>query len=307
MSENAVDLAVTQFSANLEMKVQQMRSRLRGRTAEGSHRGKQASPVQYMAPIAMSTPTGRFSTLVPVHAAFERRWVFPVDKDLPQLIDTFDELRLISDPKSQYASNAGAAVGRAWDDTLIAAATADAKLGTDGASFSTETFSTTTYGIADTFGGSGSCGLTVAKLVDLKRKMRHYADDGDENNEQMTIVIGSQQEADLLGETRVTNADYNGGAPVLKDGGITRFLGFDFLISERLPVASSIRTCIAFMKSGLYLGVWSDMKTTPSIRNDLSGHPYQLYTNYTVGATRLQKGKLFVVYAADATGASITP
>lgn len=307
MSENVIDLAVTQFSANLEMKVQQQKSHLRGRVAEGSHRGKQASPVQYISPVAMQTPAGRFAPLTPVNASFERRWVFPVDKDLPQLIDTFDELRLISDPKSQYSGNAAAAVGRAWDDTLITAATADAKLGTDGATFTTETFDTTTYGIASTVGSTAASGMSVAKLVDLRRKMRHYAEDGDMNNDQLTIVIGSQQEADLLGQTQVTSADFNGARPTLVEGSITRFLGFDFVISERLPVASNVRTVIAFMKSGLYLGVWSDMKTTPSVRNDLSSHPYQLYTNYTVGATRLQKGKLFVVFCADLTGASIVP
>lgn len=308
MSENLIDLAVTQFSANLEMKVQQLKSHLRGRVAEGPHRGKQAAPVQYMAPVAMQTPTVRFAPLSPVSTSFERRWVFPKDKDLPQLIDSFDEVRVISDPKSQYSSNAAAAVGRAWDDELIAAATADAKTGTDGSSFSTESFDTSVYGIASTFGASAANGLTVKKLTELRRKMRHYGEDGDMNNDQLTIVIGSQQEADLLGETQVTSADFNGSRPTLVDGSITRFLGFDFVISERLPVqTTNVRTCIAFMKSGLYLGVWKDMTTQPSVRNDLSGHPWQLYTNYTVGATRLQKGKLFAVYCSDTTGASITP
>lgn len=307
MSENLIDLAVTQFSANLEMKIQQMKSHLRGRVAEGVHRGKQASPVQYIAPVKMQTPAGRFSPLGRIDATFERRWVFPKDKDLPQLIDSFDEVRVISDPKSQYSTNAAAAVGRAWDDELITAATADAKLGTNVDSFSTETFDDTTYGIASNFGASAATGMTVKKLTELRRKMRHYGEDGDMNNDQLTIVIGSQQEADLLGETQVTSSEFNGARPTLVDGSITRFLGFDFVISERLPTASNVRTVIAFMKSGLYLGVWKDQQTVPSIRNDLSGHPWQLYTNYTVGATRLQKGKLFVVYCSDTTGASIVP
>lgn len=307
MSENAIDLAVTQFSANLEMKVQQQKSHLRGRVAEGNHVGKQASMVQYMSPIKSQTPAGRFAPLGRVDATFERRWVFPRDRDLPQLVDSFDALRLISDPKSQYATNAAAAVGRDWDDFLIAGATGSVSLGTDPTAFSTETFDDTTYGIASTFGASAATGMSVAKLKELRRKMRHYGEDGDMNNDQLTIVIGSQQEADLLGETQVVSADFNGARPTLVDGSITRFLGFDFVISERLAVAANVRTVIAFMKSGLYLGVWKDMATTPSIRNDLSGHPWQLYTNYTCGAARLQKGKLFVVYCADTTGGSIVP
>lgn len=310
MSENVVDIAVTQFSTVLELKVQQKTSHLRGRVAEGTHRGKQASPVQYIAPIKAQTPAGRFAPLGRVDAQFERRWVFPVDKDLPQLIDSFDELRLISDPKSQYSTNAAAAVARDWDDILISKANAAASLGTDVNGLSTENFDDTTYGIAANFNSNGNSGMSVSKLRELRRLMRHYGEDGDMNNEQMTIVIGSSQESDLLAETQVTSAEFNGAKPTLVDGSITRFLGFDFVISERLQIgvkASNVRTCIAFMKSGLYLGMWKDMQTTPSIRNDLSGHPWQLYTNYTCGATRLQKGKLFVVYCADTSGASIVP
>lgn len=305
MSANALDLAVTQFSSNLEMKIQQTQSRLRGRVAEGSHRGRQASPVQYIAPVKMQAPSGRFAPLVPVNATFERRWVFPKDRDLPQMIDTFDELRLISDPKSQYSSNSAAAVGREWDDGLITASTAGAQIGRDVDGFSTETFDDTTYGVAKDFGASATTGLTVAKLIELKRKLRHYAEDGNQDNEQITLVIGSQQEADLLGQTTVVSTEFN-DRPVLVDGSIKRFLGFDFIISERLAVpTSNTRQCLAIMKSGLYLGVWQDMLTNASQRLDLSSQPWQLYTRMTYGATRLQKGKFMVVYANDASGASI--
>ncbi len=310
MSENLIDLAVTQFSANLELKVQQMKSHLRGRVAEGQHRGKQASPVQYIGAIKMQQPAGRFAPLGRVDATFERRWVVPKDRDLPQLIDSFDELRLISDPKSQYSTNAAAAVGREWDDQLIAGANGSAQIGSNVDGLSPESFDDSTYGIAVDFAASAATGMNVAKLRKLRQDMRHYAEDGDANNDQMTIVIGSQQENDLLAETQVVSSDFNGAKPTLVDGSITHFLGFDFVISERLQVgikASNVRTCIAFMKSGLYLGIWRDMQTIPSIRNDLSGHPWQLYTNMTTGVTRLQKGKLFVIYCADTTGASIVP
>lgn len=307
MSENLVDLAVTQFTANLEMKVQQKTSALRGRVAEGQHVGRQASPVNYLAPIKVQTPEARFAPLKRVDANFERRWVFPKDGDITQLIDSFDELRVISDPKSQYSTNAANAVSREWDDRLITASTATATLGQDVDSFSSETFDDTTYGVAADFGAGAAVGLTVKKLIELKRKMRHYAQDGNMDDEQMTLIVGSQQEADLLGETQITSGDFNRDRPVLNEGKIVRFLGFDFVVLERLAVAANVRTCLAFMKSGLYLGMWMDMKTTPSIRNDLSSHPWQIYTQLVSGATRLEKGKLMVVYAADTTGASIVP
>lgn len=304
MSENILDLAVTQFSANLQMKVQQTMSQLRGRVAEGSHKGKQASPVQYLAPIKMRAPAGRFAPKNKVDATFERRWVFPQDKEIDQYIDTFDELRLISDPKSQYSTNAAASVAREWDDGLIAGATAAAYIGTDPTSFSTENFDATTYGVAVDFGASAATGLTVAKLIELKRKLRHYAQDGNPDNEQVTLVIGSKQESDLLGEVQVVSTEYN-DRPVLTDGKLTRFLGFDIIISERLKYASNVRDCLAIMKSGLYLGVWADMSNNVSKRTDLSSEPWDLHTQMTYGVTRLQAGKLFVVKCSDTTGASI--
>jgi hypothetical protein len=314
MSENLVDIAVTQFSANLELKIQQQVSRLRGRVAEGTHRGKQASPVQYIAPVKMQTPPGRFAPIGRQDAQFERRWVFPQDGEMNQLIDTFDELRVISDPKSQYSTNAAAAVARYWDDVLITAATADAKLGTDVNSFTTETFSGIQSGaliIADTFGTSGgstSVGLTPKKLREAKRLFRHYGQDGNPDNEILTYVGGSTQESDMLAQIEVANKDYAGTGGELRDGNVSRFMGFDTIWMERLPtVSSNVRGTLAFMKSGLYLGVWQDMATQASQRNDLSSLPWQLHTQLTCGASRLQAGKLLQIKCADTAGASIVP
>lgn len=298
------DIAVTTFASNLAMTIQQKTSRLRGKVAEGSHVGRQASPVTYIKPIKMRTPEGRYSPIKHTQAEFERRWVFPVDGDAAQLIDTFDQLRTIQDPTSQYVTGAAAAVAREWDDRIISKAFAASSIGRDIDGLSSETFDDTTYGIAVNYGASAATGLTVAKIIELKRKLRHYGTDGDPDDEAYTLVIGSQGEADLLGQTQVVSKEYN-DTPVLVDGKLKRFLGFDIVITERLAVASNVRSCIAFMKSGMYLGIWSETQNNVSQRNDLSGIPWQLYTKMTSGATRLEPGKLFVVKCADTTGASI--
>ena len=170
MSENIPNLWTTQFSTNLQMRLQQTTSKLRGKVMEGFHVGKQASPVQYMNPVKLQAPTGRFAPLGRVDTDFQRRWVFPQDGELPQLIDTFDELRTIIDPKSQYVTNAAAAVGRAWDDAIIAAAFGTAQIGTDAGGLSSETFSTTNYQVASTFAsGSTASGLTVPKAAAIRQ------------------------------------------------------------------------------------------------------------------------------------------
>ncbi len=308
MSENLIKLAVTQFSSLLMLKLQQEQSMLRGRVMEGAHVGKQASPIQYIGAIQMQAPAGRFAPLNRQDVDFTRRWVFPVDKEATQMIDSFDKLRLLSDPTSQYVSEASAAVAREWDDRIIAAAFADASIGTDAGSLTTETWSSfsSAWEISDSFGSSASSGLTVAKMIEAKRVMRKAQVPID--REPLTWVTNSQGESDLLNQVQVVSSDFNGDRPVLTDGKVTRFMGFDIIYSERLSSASSVRSNMAFVKSGLYLGIWKDVYNDVSQRKDLSSQPYQLYTSMTVGATRLEPGRLLKVKCADtSTAADVTP
>lgn len=306
MSENLFKLYTTQFSTNLELKLQQMGSKLRGKTKEGFHVGKQASPINQVGAIQLKAPAGRFAPKNRTDADFTRRWVFPQDGEIDQLIDSFDELKTIVDPKSIYTENASNAVGRGWDDAIIAAATGDAQIGQDAGGLSTETFDTTKFQMAVTFGsGATASGLTVAKLIEMKRIFRHYHVDLD--SDPLTLIIGSQQESDLLNQVQVVSTEFN-DHPVLVDGRVTRFLGYDIVVMERLPiVTTNVRGVLAFAKSGMYLGLWKDTTNRVSIRNDLSGEPYDLYTSASFGASRLQPGKVQQILCADTTGADITP
>jgi len=304
MSENLFQLFTTQFSTVLELKLQQLGSKLRGRVEEGFHVGKQASPINQIGAIQLKAPAGKFAPKAHTNADFTRRWVFPQDGEIDQLIDSFDELRTIVDPKSKYSTNAANAVGRGWDDAIIAAAFGTAQTGADAGGLSAETFDTTKFQIADTFGSGSSVGLTVAKMIEAQRILRHYHNDLD--MDPPTMVIGSKQEAELLGQVEVVSTEYN-DRPVLVEGRVKRFLGFDIVVSERLTVTSNLRQVIVFVKSGLYLGMWKDMTNRVSIRNDLSSEPYDLYTAVTYGATRTQPGKVLQILCADTTGADITP
>jgi hypothetical protein len=91
------------------------------------------------------------------------------------------------------------------------------------------------------------------------------------------------------------------------NGKLTQFLGFNIVFSERLNTASNVRSVIATVKSGLYLGIWKDNTNRVSIRNDLSGEPYDLYTSTSFGASRLEPGRTVEILCSDTTGADITP
>src|SRR4029077_4579659 len=306
MSENLPKLFTTQFSEILQMKLQQKQSKLRGRVMEGHHVGKQASPIQYIGAVQMKPPAGRFAPIGRQDVDFTRRWVFPVDRDVNQLIDTFDKLKTIIDPTSQYSDVAAAAGAREWDDRLIAAAFADASIGTDGASFTTETFDTAKWGIPSTFGSSAASGLTVAKMIEAKRIFRKAQVDVE--SDPLTWVTNSQGESDLLNQVQVVSSDFNGTQAVLREGKVTHFLGFDICYSERLISVANVRQNIVMAKSGLYLGIWMDVVNDVTQRKDLSSLPYQIYTMMSSGATRLEPGRLLQALCADTSpAADVTP
>ena len=311
MSENLPKLFTTQFSTVLALKLQQRQSKLRGRVQEGFHVGKQASPIQYVGAIQMKPPAGRFAPIGRQDVDFTRRWVFPVDRDANMMIDTFDKLKTTIEPTSQYSDVGAAAVAREWDDRLIAAAFADASLGTDEGAMTTETFATGStvtgagWQIVSTLGSTAASGLTVAKMIEARRAFRKAQVDLE--TEPATWVTNSQGESDLLNQVQVTSTEFQ-TKPVLEDGKVTRFLGFDIVYSERLTSVSSVRQNMVFVKSGLYLGVWKDVQTDIDIRKDLSGLPYQIYLMMSCGATRLEPGRLLQVLCADTSAAAdVTP
>jgi hypothetical protein len=307
--QGLVNVFTQQYTTNLELLLQQKGSKVRGKVAEGFHVGKMASPINQIGPVVLKKPAGRFAPIDQNRQDPQllRRWVFPQEGEIVQMIDSFDQLQTIVDPKSGYVTGASYAVGRGWDDAILQAATADAQIGVDAGGLSTETFDTTKFRVADTFGGGGSAvGLTVDKLIETRRIFRHYHNDLD--MEELTIIIGSRQEADLLGQVQVVNTLYN-DRPVLVDGRVKRFLGFNVEVMERVPeiTAATTRGVISFVKSGMYLGMWRDMMNDASQRKDLTGLPWQLYTMVMFGATRTQPGKVIQIGCADTTGSDINP
>ena len=300
MSENLVaKLATTQFTTNLELKLQQKGSKLRGRVTEGFHVGKMASPINQMSAIQGAAPVGRFMPKGRTDADFTRRWVFPLDFELNQLIDSFDELKTIVDPQSQYVTNAANAVGRSWDDCIISAAFGTAQIGQDAGGLSTETWASfsSAYTVASTYGsGASASGLSVAKLIETKRILRK--NQVDLESDPVTLIIGSQQESDLLNQVQVVSTEFN-DRPVLQDGKVTRFLGWDICYSERLTSTSNVRQNIAMVKSGAYLGIWKDTENDVDRRRDLSGLPWQLATLMSSGATSTKASELTAVKCTE--------
>ena len=293
-----VELLTTQYSSVLELLLQQKMSKLRGLIASGNHVGKQASPVQQVGNVEFRQPEGRFAPIAFQLPNYTRRWVFPNDRDVGVPVDTFDLLRTIIDPKAQLNEAVSAAANRFFDQLIVNCAFASASTGVDASSLSTESWPASTYLVNEDFGASATTGLTYRKFIEAKRILRHYENDLDSMSPIM--IIGSQQESDLLTQQEVISREYN-DKPVVENGVVTRLAGMNIVVSERLTYASSVRSCICTMPNGLYLGIWKDMTMSITQRTDLTGHPWQLYAMLSAGATRLELGRVIEVQCADST------
>ncbi len=308
MADGLIDLFTIQYKTLLNMALQQKTSLLRGRVGEGYHAGaKMVSPLNLLDAISMKTPEGRFAPKKNTPNTYTRRWVSPIDKEADQFVDTFDMLKTPIDPKSQLISGAASAVARAFDDEIIRAFFAMAVTGGDAASLGTESFDTSKFQVAKDFGASASVGLTVAKLNEARRILEHYHNTEELESIGATLVIGSTQHADLRNQALVTSSEFNKNGGILVDGKVTKFMGFDIIVSERLGFSeSNVRACAAFVKSGMYLGVWQDIKTQVAQRFDLSSNPWDISTTVSFGATRTEPGKVIQICAADTVGTDIT-
>jgi len=295
MSINLPDHYVMQYANTIAMLLQQKESRFESAVTVGSYIGKQASPVDQIGAIEMLPVTTRFAPMGRVDAAVDRRWVLPSDFELPQLIDSFDKLRLLNDPSSAYLQNAMMAANRKKDAIIYAAMFGTAKTGEAGAT--STAFGTSQFVSVDT-GGTAS-GLNLQKLKAAKQIL--MANEVDLDSDPIYCAIDADEHNNLLNEVQIVNTDYN-DRPVLVDGRIRSFLGINFLHYESLTTATDDQSGTSkqipmWAKSGMHLGIWNDIQTNISQREDLSGRPWQAYLSLTLGATRLEEDKIVRVWA----------
>lgn len=285
---NITTAFVNDYKTTVQFLLQQMDTRFRGAVTEDHYQGQQGKSVEQFGLATATLKTSRNSDTPNYDLTQDARWVFPADYEWSTLIDDQDKLRMIIDPTSPIAQAAGAAMKRAQDDVIISAFFGTAYKGQFGTT--AETFDTTDYQVGSAVGGTAS-GMNVAKLQ-LALKMLMQANKG-EIMEEVYCAISSEEHDALLKEVQVVNRDYNGGSAVLEDGKIKRFMGFNFIITERLTNDSTgtYRLCPVWVKSGMHLGVWEDIVAEVTKRPDKS-YATQVYTRMTIGATRLQQGKV---------------
>jgi hypothetical protein len=273
---------------------QQLNERLAGCydeiTVEGErHRGDIDGAQTY----AMRQITGRAQKTEPSDIPNQFWWVTPRGFDKTTWIDQFDHITLgkLGDPTSMVSRNHAIAANRQKDLINLAALGGTRFVGPKGV---TTQVLPTTGGPAGTgqvigvqFGSASSnSGLQLAKLTqtaflldqnEIERMDRYFAYTAKQLNNLLTNV--DQVDSILYNDVRA-----------LVDGNIRNFMGFIFKMLQLVPFTSgstTIRSCFAWQKMGLMVGLGQEVKATID-RLPQQSNAVQVYTCMMRDATRTQ-------------------
>ena len=283
MSSQVTTAFVQQYSANVQMLSQQMGSLLRDKVRVESVVGKNAF-LDQVGSVTAVEKTSRHSDTPQIDTPHARRRLSLADYEFADLIDQQDKVRLLIDPTSSYAQAAAMAMGRAIDDVIISAA-----LGT---AYTGETGSTSTANANQIVHGGAV--LTIAKLREAKQTLD--LSDVDPSIPRY-IIVSPKQISGLLNITEVTSSDFN-TVKALATGEVNSYLGFNFIVSNRLALSGTTRSCIAFAQDGIALGIGKDINARIDERADKS-YATQVYYCMSIGATRMEEDKVVEVQCTE--------
>lgn len=297
-------LSYEEYKGNLQILLQQKASKFRGTGIIESVSGRGAQVLEQIGTVDSSEIAGRHGDTPITTTNYERRWVNPSELEVANLADKLDDLKNISDPRGRLVQVQAARLGRDLDDIILAGLGGNNQTGTSG---------TTATGFnANNIIAAGGTKFTIDKLREVQEKMRDNDVDMD-GMEQVTALISPQMARHLLEQTEYTSADF-AAVKALVDGGIGSFMGFNFIVSNRVPGASKYNTGVIdvdkdiniaantqraffYPQSGLCIGMWKDVDVDVSIRND-KRNSTQIYSWMVAGATRTEENKVYAVDVA---------
>ena len=284
MSVNITNSLVAQYCGNVQALVQQKGSKLRSLVGVETVRGKHAY-IDQIGQVAAVKKTTRHADTPQMDTPHKRRRLTLETYNWADLIDNDDKVRMLIDPVSDYANAAAWAMGRAMDQAIVEAALGTAYSGETGAT-------AVTLPATQIIDADCETKFTFDKLRQIKRLF----DANDVPAEGRYVVLSAYQLDDLLSETKVTSADY-ASAKALVRGELDNFMGFTFIqLNGRradntliLPEASTgVRSCLAFWKDGIKLGIGQDIVGKITERDDKC-FATQVYYEMSIGATRMQE------------------
>lgn len=296
---------VQAYSANVYQLSQQRGSRLASLVRPETFTGK-AEFFDRLGLAEAQEKTGRNQNTPNLDIEHSRRMVTTKLWEWGTLVDKMDKVQNIHSPENEYSVAAQNALGRRMDRVIIAGALGTARTGEDGSG-------TQVLGNAQKIAAVASNALAYAN-VQLLRKAKAKLDKAEVVGKRYLVHDADFLEA-LLAQTEVTSSDFN-SVKALVQGEVDTFLGFKFIHSELLPLATDYDTstfkfnattglydsggtalvgteksALVFVGDGVILGKNPVAVARVGERADKS-YDNQVYAAMNFGSTRMEEEKV---------------
>lgn len=292
MSDQITTFNYETYSSGVAALAQQMMAATKGAMIEEGLTGKRAFYDQ-AGVSRLHQKTGRAVDIPIAEVPLARRSVAAKSYYGRDFIDEFDKLKILNDPTNAYSQSYAAAMQRLLDKVAIEAALGTAYVGEEG---TTPVALPSAQKIA-----AASTGFTIDKLRKAVRILKQRS--AVMPNDEIHVFWTARQEEEFINTSEVKSSDFN-NQKVMVDGALSQFYGCRFhriediyyagstdATAERiLPLTSTTRSCVAWVKSGMRFGTWK----APSGRVDWlpERDAWQVSARLSVGATRMEEVKV---------------
>jgi hypothetical protein len=209
--------------------------------------------------------------------------------------------RFIADPTGTYLQVILAEANRLIDWTLMQAAISSA------ATVSTDQLTPGSVSLpaGQTYTESGTVGATTWKVARAMTSFNLNNLGGKQWHKWLALSpLGIE---DLLMEPEIQLSTVHQVAlEAIKQGEVKNLFGFETVMSNELPFNSgtNMRTCVAWIKEGLCLGLNEDYEVDIGPRRDLNNLT-QIWTNIDIGATRMQETHVYAFQCYEDPGRNV--
>jgi hypothetical protein len=304
MSSQVPTTFVTLFENNMKLSLQQSTAMLAPYAMQRDVSGEKVQLDDLIGHVQAQDYVDRHGDVQLSNTPHSRLWIAkPTPQGYAEMVDRDDQIQAKIALESGYMQTAVATINRSWDDACIGGLFGNMLTGKDG---TTSTAFPGANVVAVTVGAAAATRMNVAKLR-AARKM--LAQNFNDPAEERFIALTAEQIDDLLNEVPVTSKDFGAMGGELRDGKLSRFLGFNMIEIElgnslfrnaaTTLDGSGYRKNPFWVKSGLLLAVWqkiyTDISPVPMKRNSRL-----IQADTTIAATRTEAGKVGYILNSEA-------
>lgn len=287
---------VNKYADDVNLAMQQTQSRLESTVTPMPDIVGSSAAVDFVGVTESQQVTTRFQDLQSNNTPHTRRWLDLSDFDWFDYIDSFDKLKVLTDPTNKYVTGAISAHNRQKDRLIVNAAIGSAREQTGQGNAGTSQYVVLPAGQKIVHGGTQ---ITMAKIrAGLELMNAAEAASPEEGGERFFLYTSSQLTV-LMADTTLTSSDYN-SLKALQNYQVEQFMGMTWKRTELLPKSGTTRSCMIYGKNYMTLGYGQNIVNDVSQNKTKRGFPYQVYSMMSLGAVRNQDKGVVEIQCTEA-------